>query len=94
MTNNVITMVQLLQNKSEGLEPLHDKLKDVLSYYRSDKYHLSTCLCSSISVISCEEQAGLICKENQTGLITHQLSHEPTPILSFDKVRLILKISF
>ena len=29
-------------------------------------------------------------KENQTGLITHQLSHEPTPILSFDKVRLIL----
>ena len=78
-----------LQNKTEGLEPLHDKLKEVLSYYHSDKYHLSTRLCSSASVISCEEKAGLMWKENQTGLISHQLSHEPSPILSFDKVRLI-----
>ena len=84
----------ILQNKSECLEPLHDKLKEVLSYYHSDKYHLSAHLCCSASVISCEEQAGLIWKENQTGFIAHQLSHETTLIISFDKVRLILGFNF
>ena len=83
-----------LQNKTEGLEEFRDKLKEVLSYYHSDKYHISTCLCYSTSVISCEKQTGLIWKDNETDLIACQLSHELTPVLSFNKVRVILIFSF